>query len=376
MKKVNKKIGALIFAFIFAALSLTACNGNPNTNNNVATEVSSETSTKESQKEKTTETKDATVAVSIENQTMSVFDSKMKTISFSGDCGFNDFLKQGGASSASDLAKFLSKNFVASISSLSVDGGCSTISTSDSNGNYIFGRNFDWYKCNAMVVTSTPTDGYKSVSTVNTDFIKLDGYSFNRLSNKTKALLCAYAPLDGMNEQGLAISMNTIEDTDRINQNTKKPDITPTTAVRLILDNASDVPEALKLLQKYDMHSENQMVHFAISDLFGRRVAVEYVDNEMVITDTKVLTNSFVCDGKYGTGTQQSMTRYNMLTNTLNSKNNMSKDDVKSALESVSQKNFDDGQTTEWTVVYNQTKGVAYYYHEENYNNNFTITLN
>lgn len=35
-----------------------------------------------------------------------------------------------------------------------------------------------------------------------------------------------YAPLDGMNEKGVAISVNMIQDSAVIDQNTEKPDIT------------------------------------------------------------------------------------------------------------------------------------------------------
>ena len=38
-----------------------------------------------------------------------------------------------------------------------------------------------------------------------------------------------------MNEKGLAVSVNMIRDNASINQNTDKPDLTTTTAVRLLL---------------------------------------------------------------------------------------------------------------------------------------------
>ena len=57
--------------------------------------------------------------------------------------------------------------------------------------------------------------------------------------------------------------------------------------------------EALKLLGQYDLHaSMNYMVHFAIADADGNSVAVEYIDNEMVVTKTLVLTNFYLAEGK------------------------------------------------------------------------------
>ena len=63
---------------------------------------------------------------------------------------------------------------------------------------------------------------------------------------RTRAVL--YAPLDGMNAAGLAVSVNMIEDAAVIERNTDKPDIT--SAVRLLLIKAANVEEALGLCRK------------------------------------------------------------------------------------------------------------------------------
>lgn len=75
---------------------------------------------------------------------------------------------------------------------------------------------------------------------------------------------------------------------------TGKPNLTTTTAIRLLLNQAADVDEALELLNQYDMHaSMGMMVHFALADASGRSVAVEYVDNQMIVIETPVLTNFY-----------------------------------------------------------------------------------
>lgn len=84
-----------------------------------------------------------------------------------------------------------------------------------------------------------------------------------------------------------------------IDQNTEKPDITTTTAIRMLLDRAADAEEALDLLEQYDLHgSKGMMVHFALSDTKGRSVSVEYVDQQMVVTDTPVVTNFYLAQGE------------------------------------------------------------------------------
>lgn len=70
--------------------------------------------------------------------------------------------------------------------------------------------------------------------------------------------------------------------------------------------------EALTLLEQYDLHaSAGMMVHFAIANAAGRSVAVEYIDNEMSVAETPVVTNFYLTSGeKYGIGTEESHRRY------------------------------------------------------------------
>ncbi len=303
----------------------------------------------------------------------------LSAIKYSGDHGFDDFLSQGGASSDSEVVAFLSDKLT-SAGGLSFGGapfGCSTISAVDPEGNYIFGRNFDWNSCNAMIVHSVPENGYASVSTVNTDFIDLSGKKLSDLPDETQAVICMYAPLDGVNEKGLAVSVNMIQDTDSISQNTDKPDLTTTTAVRLLLDKASDTDEAIDLLGKYDMHaSMGFMTHIALSDTNGKSAVVEYVNNETIVTETPVVTNFYFAEGeKNGIGTAQSHERYNILMKALSDNESMSMENVRDALDSVSKHNFGEFESTEWSAVFNQSTGEVHYYHRENYDKRYTFLI-
>ena len=248
--------------------------------------------------------------------------------------------------------------------------GCSTLSVAKAEGGYLFGRNFDWNACNALVITSYPQHGYASVSTVNLDFIRQGaGMAGSLLSDDIMIIAALYAPLDGMNEKGLCVSVNMIQDGDTISQDIGKPDLTTTTAIRLLLNQAATVEEALELLSQYDLHaSMNYMVHFAIADADGNSVAVEYIDNEMVVTKTPVLTNFYLAEGeKQGIGTGQSHERFDILTETLAKKPSMTQAEVRDALNSVSKDNFNEFESTEWSIVFDQSALTAAYYHRENY---------
>lgn len=119
-----------------------------------------------------------------------------------------------------------------------------------------------------------------------------------------------------------------IQDRDTISQNTGKTALTTTTAIRLLLNQAATVKEALELLSQYDLHaSMNYMVHFAIADADGNSVAVKYIDNEIVVTKTPILTNFYLAEReKQGIGTSQSHERFDILTETLTGKPSMTQE--------------------------------------------------
>ncbi len=197
------------------------------------------------------------------------------------------------------------------------------------------------------------------------------------LTDEMLTTAAIYAPLDGMNEKGLCVSVNMIEDGDTIRQETEKTDVTTTTAIRLLLDRAATVEEALSLLEQYDLHSSMSfMVHFAIADASGRSVAVEYVDNGMVVIETPVLTNFYLAEGeKHGVGTGQSHARFEILTEALEQNQAMTAEQVRDALEDVSRGEFGEFESTEWSVVYDQTELTATYYHRENYPEAYRFSL-
>ncbi len=313
------------------------------------------------------------------NSEIKLLENGLYTTQFEGEYYFDKYMEQGGACSDREVIQFLKDNVLsnADIEFQSNIFGCSTISTlGGTKENKLFGRNFDWNHCNALIVQSKPPNGYASISTVNMDFIQTSaGFSLDLLPDNMKTIAALYAPLDGMNEKGLCVAVNMISDNATIEQNSNKPDITTTTAIRLLLDKAATVDEAITLLQQYDMHaSMGMMVHFAISDASGKSVAVEYINHEMVVTETPILTNFYVskCE-KYGTGSKQSHERYDILTEAYSNNNYMTVEQIKNVLDSVSKDNFNEYESTKWSIVFNQTSGEVIYYHRENYQNGYSF---
>ena len=296
------------------------------------------------------------------------------SMEYKGDYGLDKFIEQGGASDETELAnyivEFLSHGFYKP-EMQKTSYGCSTLCVSSTDGGMLFGRNFDWQRCTAMVIRTKPKNGYASISTTNLDFLGFgDNWLPEGMSNKFMALAALYVPLDGMNKKGLCIADLVIDDGTLTNQNTEKADLTTTAAIRLILDKAATVDEAIELLNQYDMHSSAGMQHhLSIADASGRAVVVEYVDNKMCITETNTVTNFYLADEKYGIGSEQSHKRYDTLNVIYTDYDGvMNNDALMDAMSAVSKHNYpDDDETTEWSVVFDTKAQTARYCRREDY---------
>ena len=293
-----------------------------------------------------------------------------------GDCGFSAFLAGGGASSDRDVVAFLSNHLKApGLAFSGIEVGCSTVAAKSADGGHVFGRNFDWSCSEVLLLEAHPSDGYASFSTVNLDFLKESA----NLPEEAIPTAAYYAPLDGMNEKGLAVSVNMISDSARIAQKSDLPDLTTTTALRLLLDRAATVGEALVLLGGYDLHgSYDMMVHFAVADTEGRSVDVEYIDQKMVVVETPILTNFYLAEGeKHGIGAAQSHERFKVLEAFLEKHPTASVYEIRDALQAAGESNFDPdpNERTEWSVIYDQTNLNATWYRRENFTEGWTAAL-
>lgn len=170
-----------------------------------------------------------------------VNDYPFYTMTYQGDYGIDEFLEQGGASNDAELIDFVVQHLMKGlpVTIELPDLACSTFNAVTPEGDDIFGRNFDLTYSPSMLVRTDPDNGYASISMVNLGFL---GYGEEKLpdspTSSITALAAPYAPLDGVNEKGLAVGVLLI-DTDPTNQQTDKVDITTTTAIRLMLDKCA-----------------------------------------------------------------------------------------------------------------------------------------
>lgn len=328
-------------------------------------------------------------------------DGAVYQMKVSGGYYFDEFLAQGGASKDSDLIAFITQRITKGLIPMDIgesDIGCSSFTAATPAGGRLFARNYDFSRTNTCIVYTDPGHGrHASVSTVDLQFIGIDQDSVPQgLMDKVLMLAAPYVPLDGVNDAGLAcgiyMSFQGPEgDTPPTDQQTEKPDLTSTTMLRMVLDYATTVEEAVELISAYDLHdSANSTFHYMIADATGRSAVLEWV-NATDSTDTdgtkrelnvlwsdgapyQAVTNYILTPGYYDGEPEESMKgldRYEHLTAALEETGGVLADGgaAMDLLSQVGRRNWKQGgdTVTVHSVVYDLTHRTAVWVGNEHY---------
>ena len=217
-------------------------------------------------------------------------DGAVYQINFSGDYFFDEFLSQGGASNDAELISFITRSITKGIIPMHIKTSsiaCSAFTADTQSGDRVFGRNYDFSATNTAIVYTDPGEGrHASYSTIDLSFLGLDAdKNVETIGQKFLTLAAPYVPLDGINDAGVACGIfmsyqgegkGTPTDTQ-----TDRPDITSTTLLRLILDYADSVEDAVALAQQYDLHdSASSCFHYMVADSTGRSAILEWVGTD------------------------------------------------------------------------------------------------
>ena len=262
--------------------------------------------------------------------------------------------------------------------------GCSCFAVPESEGqDFLMGRNYDYRHFGedkstllptaAILVHTAPEGGKKSISMVDGMHLGF-GRGFYDEADRDLSLMMAlpYAALDGINEDGFAIGVLALNEAPA-KQNRGKPRIGTTVAIRMLLDRASTVREAVKMLDAYDMDmgdTGRSSYHFFMADATGDYAIVEYsYDGEQEnpgqmevlkgVDTLRCVTNFYVSPAMAGTndgwGSLHGRDRYDTMRSTLQSNNYfLSGGEAMSLLSTVSQDPTDElTSMTQWSAVYN-----------------------
>lgn len=231
---------------------------------------------------------------------------------------------------------------------------CSTFLTQNEDGQYLAGRNFDYSETDLLTIYTHPDKGYASIGMVplGSFNIGITG-GIETMSNLAKFLMLAspYMCVDGINEKGLMVAVLDLNP-QKIRQDTGKPKINTMVAVRLLLDRAATVDEAIELLSQYDFNSMSKYAqHIYVADAQGKSAVVEWqmnnvfgADNgyKMYVVESNVCTNFWMYEGKR----EGECNRFDTITQRLAEKPVNAPEDAMENLKAASV------SWTQWSCVY------------------------
>jgi len=197
----------------------------------------------------------------------------------------DEFKAQGGASSDAELIAFITGHITKGLIPMRISESeiaCSSFTAGTQEVYGLLARNYDFAKTNTCIVRTQANEGrHASISTVDLQFLGLDvEKNVEGLANRITCLAVPYIPLDGINDAGVACGIYmTYQGGDSVptDQRTDRPDITSTTLLRLILDYAGSVEEAVEIASGYDLHdSAKTSYHYMVADASGRGAILEW----------------------------------------------------------------------------------------------------
>jgi len=274
-----------------------------------------------------------------------VDDYPLYVMHFYGSYGFDEFLEVGTGAQ---------RHLLPSEPGSPDQWACSVFAVLNKDRDLLLGRNFDWFNRPSLLLFTHPSDGFDSVSMVDISYFGFDTEEPS-WSDRLGLLDAPYWPFDGMNERGLAVGMMAVPHAED-NQDPQQMTVGSLHAIRLLLDKARSVDEAVSLLQGYNVDFEGgPPLHYLVADAMGNSAVIEFIDGEMSIVPNEgawqVATN-FVISGHSQEEAKGLCRRYATTDKALEQAGGaLAPQEAMDLLEDVSQ------DITMWSVVYNMSSG-------------------
>ena len=201
-------------------------------------------------------------------------------MNYKGDYHFEEYLKRGG-----------------SWPTLKTNPACTCFTAL--SGEPVFGRNFDFPPNPVLVLHTAPPGRHASVSIVDLGYFGFDMKHHPDSGDLSKLLKTPYLPFDGMNEKGVFACMMAVPKAEG-SKDAEKVTIGEIEAIRLILDYASNLGEALDLIGGYNIEFTKPRIHYLIADKSGKSAVVEFLKGEMNIlrnTEPWQVSTNFIITG-------------------------------------------------------------------------------
>jgi hypothetical protein len=238
---------------------------------------------------------------------------------------------------------------------------CSTLFLRTRSGTCYLARNFDYHNDACLIVRTHDANGIASLAVIDLAYLNLDRPDLDSTSliERVPLLFAPYFAMDGVNRYGVAVSVMSVPAA-MPPRRPGRPAVTNSTLMRLILDYAHDVDEAVAMIQRFNVHFVKVPQHVLIADQSGDRRIIEFLDGEIRETtcdeDWQICTNhqmwlrseaenDTLCR-RYRIGSE--------VAESLDYEIDTDIDDVQRAIRSMSV----DGWTM-WTSIYNLSTGEA-----------------
>lgn len=213
-------------------------------------------------------------------------DGAVYQLNVSGGYYFDDFLAQGGASTDSELISFITQSITKGIIPMNIKTStiaCSAFTADTQSGDRVFGRNYDFSATNTAIVYTNPGKSSRLLLHHRPELPRPRQGQGRReprpedpdprgplcAAGRRQRRRCGLRHLHVLSGEGKGTPTDT---------QTDKPDLTSTTLLRLILDYADSVEDAVALAEQYDLHdSASSCFHYMVADSTGRSAVLEWV---------------------------------------------------------------------------------------------------
>ncbi len=329
----------------------------------------------------------------------------------SGNYYYSSFESSNGVKSSAELASFLNSKvrfgikLPSTYSPQNVSNSSSGFTFVNSDNQNFITKNYAGSH-NSLLILSTNSTSTKNatISTVNLSMLGLEDNTNLTFSTNLFTLAAPYYPIDGMNDKGVSASIHYMEETS-IGFNTydtSKKNVTETVMLRIILDYATNLDDAINIINSYDIFAGSSVpFSFFIRDKTGDSVIVSLQENGLVTyynnnknnseasinvyqKETNEINNNFqyisnfCLTGNYSVTSSLDLDVYSNIETTINPNDNTIglfevSDSVKLLEEcnNVVNKDYDHVYST----IYNlDTKTITYYFHS-NFEKTYTYKL-
>ena len=231
---------------------------------------------------------------------------RLYTIDYVADYKLDDFIKSG-ADSLEAFGKYAGIHLMDPVKLAagiakgklmkSFGSGCSVFTGFNEKGDPLFARGYDYpHDPVTLIVRTKPKKGYRSVGMADLEFLNYKAGSFeDGKTDLSNLVLAPYITVDGINEKGFAMAALALMHKG-VRQETGRQRISTTVLIRMLLDRAATVNEAIEMLKNYDVCTPmpDADFQFMMMDAKGTSKLVYYANNELRAIDCKYCTNYYL----------------------------------------------------------------------------------